>query len=137
LQDFRDTVKMFEYCQFAGAYIFKYSPRPGTPAFDMLDDVSAQEKNERFLELEAVQRSAQQNIFHSYLNEIVEVLAEKISVKRDGQLSGHTTCQKVVNFPGSKALLGKIVKVKILEAKSNTLYGEVLSAETIKSSYVS
>jgi tRNA-2-methylthio-N6-dimethylallyladenosine synthase len=127
LQDFQDTVKMFEYCQFDGAYIFKYSPRPGTPSFDMLDDVPAQEKNERFLELETLQRLTQQNIFQSYLNENVEVLAEKVSVKRDGQLSGHTTCQKVVNFPGSKESLGNIVTVKILESKTNTLYGEALS----------
>ena len=127
LQDFWDTVKMFEYCQFDAAYIFKYSPRPGTPAFDMLDDVSAQEKNERFLELEKLQRLTQQNIFKSYLNENVEVLAEKVSVKRDGQLSGHTTCQKVVNFPGSEMSLGEIVSVKILESKTNTLYGEVSS----------
>lgn len=127
LQDFEDTVKMFEYCQFDGAYIFKYSPRPGTPAFDMIDDVSGQEKNERFLELERVQRFTQQNIFHSYLGKTVEVLAEKISVKRDGQLSGHSTCQKVVNFIGSEELLGKIVKVKILEIKTNTLYGEISS----------
>jgi len=127
LQDFRDTVKMFEYCQFAGAYIFKYSPRPGTPAFNMIDNVSAEEKNERFLELEKVQRFTQQKIFQSYLNRTVEVLAEKISVKRSGQLSGHTTCQKVVNFPGAKDLLGKIVSVEILESKSNTLYGEISS----------
>lgn len=127
LQDFEDTVKMFEYCQFDAAYIFKYSPRPGTPAFDMLDDVSAAEKNRRFLELEKVQRAVQQNIFHSMLNETVEVLAEKGSSKREGQLSGHTTCQKVVNFPGSPALLGEIVKVKILESKTNTLYGEITS----------
>lgn len=129
LQDFEDTVKMFEYCQFDAAYIFKYSPRPGTPAFDMLDDVSAAEKNARFLELEKIQRAIQQRVFQSLLNETVEVLAEKISSRREGQLSGHTTCQKVVNFPASPALLGEIVRVRILESKTNTLYGERLSPE--------
>lgn len=125
LQDFEDTVKMFRYCEFDGAYIFKYSPRPGTPAFDLLDDVSPNEKNERFLELERVQRNIQIKVFQSYIGKTVEVLAEKKSVKRDGQLSGHTTCQKVVNFIGSSELLGKIVKVKILEIKTNSLYGEI------------
>src|SRR5207247_11051720 len=50
--DFRDTVKMVEYCGFDSAYIFKYSPRPGTPAHDMKDDVPAAEKSRRFLDLE-------------------------------------------------------------------------------------
>lgn len=126
LQDFEDTVKMFKYCEFDGAYIFKYSPRPGTPAFDLPDDVSPIEKNARFLELERVQRDIQQRIFQNTVGKTLDVLAEKISVKRVGQLSGHSTCQKVVNFCGSKKSLGEIVKIKISEVKTNSLYGEIV-----------
>ena len=125
--DFQDTLKMADYCQFDSAYIFKYSPRPGTPAFAMTDTVSELIKTVRFLELEKLIKFNQRSIFESYLNEIVEVLTEKVSNKNKAELSGHTTCQKVVNFKGSEELLGKIVKVKITETKTNTLYGEISS----------
>jgi len=123
-QDFADTKKIVEYCQFDSAYIFKYSPRPGTPAFQMDDDVSAEEKTRRFLELESLQRFHQAKVFESYLDRKVSVLVEKKS-SREFQMSGHSTCQKVVNFEGSDELPGKIVEVKITECKSNTLFGEM------------
>ena len=124
-QDFQDTLKMANYCKFDSAYIFKYSPRPGTPAFTMGNTVSEATKTERFLELEKLIRLNQRDVFETYLNKTVEVLAEKVSNKNDTELSGHTTCQKVVNFNSSSELLGKIVKVKITETKTNTLYGEI------------
>ena len=122
-EDFADTKKVVEYCQFDSAYIFKYSPRPGTPAFEMNDDVSPVEKTERFLELEKVQRTKQSEAFNSYLGKTIKVLVEKKSVKNAEELSGHSSCQKVVNFKGSEVLLGEIVSVKITECKSNTLFG--------------
>jgi tRNA-2-methylthio-N6-dimethylallyladenosine synthase len=121
--DFADTKKIVEYCLYDSAYIFKYSPRPGTPAFEMPDDVSPEEKTERFLELEEIQKRLQKNLFASYLDRNVKVLVEKKSSKNELELSGHTTCQKVVNFEGDAALLGEIVEVKITECKSNTLFG--------------
>ncbi len=124
-KDFQDTLKMADYCKFDSAYIFKYSPRPGTPAYSMIDNVSAEVKTDRFLEFEKLIRFNQRAVFRSYLDKTVEVLVEKISNKNSMELSGHTTCQKVVNFKGSSELLGKIVKVKISEAKTNTLYGEI------------
>ena len=51
-ENFRDTLKLAELCQFDSAYIFKYSPRFGTPAFEMIDDVTLEEKTSRFLEFE-------------------------------------------------------------------------------------
>lgn len=125
--DFEDTLKMADYCKFDSAYIFKYSPRPGTPAFAMSDNVSEQCKTERFLRLEKLIRQNQRIIFKSYLNKLVEVLVEKVSNKSNSELSGHTTCQKVVNFKGSTELLGKIIQVKITETKTNTLYGEIFN----------
>jgi tRNA-2-methylthio-N6-dimethylallyladenosine synthase len=124
--DFKETVKMVEHCEFDSAYIFKYSPRPGTPAFEMEDDVSPDEKTRRFRELEAVQRSIQERILQRYMGQTLSVLAEKRSVKSDDHLSGHSTCHRVVNFPGSENLLGSIVNVKISEVKSNSLFGEVV-----------
>ncbi|MGH9946251.1 MAG: tRNA (N6-isopentenyl adenosine(37)-C2)-methylthiotransferase MiaB [Pyrinomonadaceae bacterium] len=127
-EDFDATKRMVEYCLFDAAYIFKYSPRPGTPAFEMNDDVSFAEKTRRFRELEELQRSIQNITLQRYLGGSLEVLAEKISVKSESDISGHSTCHRVVNFQGPQDLLGKIVDVKITEVKSNSLYGEVVKA---------
>ncbi|HLM60088.1 MAG TPA: tRNA (N6-isopentenyl adenosine(37)-C2)-methylthiotransferase MiaB, partial [Pyrinomonadaceae bacterium] len=124
-EDFRDTLALVEHCKFNSAYVFKYSPRPGTPAFEMPDTVSAADKTERFLRLDKLIRVHQRQVFGDYTGKIVKVLAEKISEKHPDQISGHSTCQMVVNFPGSADILGKIVKVKILESKANTLYGKI------------
>jgi tRNA-2-methylthio-N6-dimethylallyladenosine synthase len=122
--DFRQTVKMVEYCGFDMAYIFKYSPRPETPAFEMDDDVSPAEKTLRFLELERTQKAKQNRGLQRYLNQVLKVLVEGSSARTDA-LTGHSTCHKVVNFNGSTELLGKIVDVRITEIKANSLFGEV------------
>lgn len=122
-EDFQDSVKMVEYCKFDMAYIFKYSPRAGTPAFNMSDDVSSAEKTLRFLELERTQKSCQNNGLQRYVNQVLKVLVEVGSSRSETGLTGHSTCHKVVNFEGSKDLLGKIVEVKITEIKANSLFG--------------
>lgn len=123
--DFRDTVEMVKYCGFDMAYIFKYSPRPGTPAFEMEDTVSPAEKTIRFLELERVQRETQMSRLQRYLGQIVKVLVEGKSVRTDNGLTGHSTCHKVVNFKGHADLLGSVVDVRVTEIKSNSLFGEI------------
>ena len=123
--DFRDSVKMVEYCGFDMAYIFKYSPRPGTPAFALPDDVSLAEKTIRFLELERAQKATQNERLKRYLNKTVQVLAENASTRSSG-LTGHSTCHKVVNFSGSTGLLGSLVDVKITQIKANSLFGELV-----------
>lgn len=124
-EDFQETIDAVKYCEYDSAYIFRYSPRPGTPAYEMSDDVPFEEKTRRFLELEAVQKQNQFNALQNYLNREVSVLVEKRSTRNDNEFSGHTTCHKVVNFMCPENLLGKIVKVKITEAKSFTLHGEI------------
>ncbi len=123
-EDFEATVDLVEYCGYDSAYIFKYSPRPGTPAFEMDDDVSPQEKTIRFRELEAVQRKVQAERLQRYLGRTLEVLVEKPAARVESQVSGHSTCHKVVNFEGSRELIGRIVNVTITEVKSNSLLGE-------------
>ena len=122
-QDFEDTVKTVEYTQYDAAYIFKYSPRPGTPAFEMADDVSADEKTERFRELESVQKRSQAASQMRYMGKSLKVLVEKKSGFSTAQVSGHSTCHKVVNFDASETMIGQIVDVNISEIKSNSLFG--------------
>ncbi|MFN2500525.1 MAG: tRNA (N6-isopentenyl adenosine(37)-C2)-methylthiotransferase MiaB [Pyrinomonadaceae bacterium] len=125
--DFLDTVKMVEYCGFDMAYIFKYSPRPGTPAYEMMDDVPPAEKTIRFMELERVQKRVQTQRLQRYLNKVLKILAEGRSSRTDGGLTGHSTCHKVVNFNAPGDLLGEIVDVRIMEVKANSLFGELIS----------
>lgn len=122
-EDFKDTVKMTEYCEFDSAYIFKYSPRPGTPAYEMTDDVDPEEKTRRFTELENVQKQIQNRRSQRYLGQTLNVLAEKRSTKFDTDLSGHSSCHRVVNFQADDDILGDIVKVHITEVKVNSLFG--------------
>jgi len=123
--DFRETVELVEYCGFDSAYIFKYSPRPGTPAFEMADNVSEAEKTSRFLELERVQKEVQNRRLRRYFGRALSVLAERESTKSSDDISGHSTCHKVVNFRGTRDMIGTIRDVRITEIKSNSLYGEV------------
>lgn len=124
--DFRDTMKLTEYCEFDSAYIFKYSPRPGTPAFELPDNVTDEEKTTRFLTLEGLQKQIQTKTSQRYLDKTLDVLAEKFSTKSTADLSGHSTCHRVVNFRGPGDMLGRTIPVKIREVKANSLFGEVV-----------
>ncbi|MCO6509230.1 MAG: tRNA (N6-isopentenyl adenosine(37)-C2)-methylthiotransferase MiaB [Aridibacter famidurans] len=123
-EDFRGTKELVRDCGYDAAYIFKYSPRPGTPAAELEDDVSDETKKTRFLELEEIQKENLARSLSNAVGKVYNVLAEKTSERDGGHLSGHTSCHKVVNFPGNGAAPGEICRVKITEAKSNTLFGE-------------
>ena len=124
-EDFRQTVELVEYCGYDSAYIFKYSPRPGTPAYVMHDDVSEADKTSRFLELERVQKEVQQQTTSAVYWPQRKRVAERDSIKSSDDISGHSTCHKVVNFRGTRDMIGTIRDVRITEIKSNSLYGEV------------
>jgi tRNA-2-methylthio-N6-dimethylallyladenosine synthase len=123
--DFRETVELYEKCRFDSAYLFKYSPRPGTPSARLDDSVSAQIKRERFLVLESAQKRIQEEKLKEYIGETVRVLAECFSAKSQNDLSGHTTCHKVVNFEADETKLGQIIEVFITDAKVNSLRGRI------------
>lgn len=125
LEDFEATKDLFEYCQYDSAYIFKYSIRKGTPSSDLYDDVTPDEKTRRFLDLEKTQKAIQQKSLANCINKTLEVLVEKSSIKNEGEVSGHSKCNRVVNLSGDSRLLGKLINVKITESKANTLYGVI------------
>jgi tRNA-2-methylthio-N6-dimethylallyladenosine synthase len=122
-EDFQQTVELVKQCEYDSLYIFKYSKRAGTPAAEFEDNVPENEKTARFLELERVQRVAQEKIYKSYVGRKLSVLAERQSSRSDKDLSGHSTCHKVVNFEGDSSLEGEIVDVLVTAAKTNSLYG--------------
>ncbi len=133
-EDFAATRRLVETCGFDSLYIFKYSQRPGTPAAELPDDVPATEKQNRFLELDQLQKHLQARIWHNYKGRTITVLAEKQSVKNIAELSGHTTCHKVVNFSTDQPALGQIYQVEITAAKLNSLYGREKRGQTLTTS---
>ncbi|HEV7892958.1 MAG TPA: tRNA (N6-isopentenyl adenosine(37)-C2)-methylthiotransferase MiaB [Pyrinomonadaceae bacterium] len=122
--EFEDTLKLVERCRFEGLYIFKYSERKGTPAASMPDTVPEALKTERFRALESLQMSIQREIYGSYVGSVVKVLVEGQSARSPSDLTGHSSCNKVLNFRGPSELAGKIVRVHVTEAKTHSLYGE-------------
>ncbi|MBS1793959.1 MAG: tRNA (N6-isopentenyl adenosine(37)-C2)-methylthiotransferase MiaB [Acidobacteria bacterium] len=125
-EDFEETMKLAEYCRFDSAYYFKYSPRPGTPAHELVDDVSPTVKKERCIELDRILRKSQRRSLESQVGRVRQVLVEGLSSRSDKVLNGHTTCHKIVNFEGPADCLGKIADVRITECKTNTLFGRII-----------
>jgi len=78
------------------------------------------------LELEKVQRTVQEKIYSSYVGRKLSVLAERQSSRSEDDLSGHSTCHKVVNFRGDNSLEGELVDVLVTAAKTNSLYGTLV-----------
>ena len=124
-EDFQQTVELVRECEYDSLYLFKYSKRAGTPAAEFHNNVPETEKTARFLELEKVHRAAQEKIYQSYVGRTLSVLVEKQSSRSENDLSGHSTCHKVVNFAGDSSLEGEIVDVVVTAAKTNSLYGSV------------
>ena len=125
--DFQDTLRLVERCEFDALYIFKYSQRRGTPAAKLPDNVTEAQKKQRFLELEARHRQLQKGIHESYIGRQVSVLVEGESTRLAQDMTGHSSCHKVVNFYGGVANPGDLVNVLITEAKLNSLYGEYVN----------
>ncbi len=128
-EDFRQTLALVEQCEYDSLYIFKYSKRAGTPAANFTDSVPEAEKKARFLELEAVQRRIQERIYRSYVGRTLQVLVERQSTRSENDLTGHSTCNKVVNFAGDRSLEGELVQVTVTAAKTNSLYGAIHKPE--------
>jgi len=125
-KEFEETLSLVERCQYDSLYIFKYSARPGTPAANLCDDISKEEKAKRFLVLEEIQKGIQKIIFRGYVGEEVRVLVEGVSKKSNLDMTGHSTCHKVVNFSGDSCLAGQEVMVQVTAAKANSLYGTLV-----------
>lgn len=125
-EDFSETLDVVNKCQYDGAFTFIYSPREGTPAAKIKDSISMDIKEKRLHELNEIVNSYSLMNNKKYLNKEVKVLVEGISEKNKDKVYGYTETMKLVNIVGSKELIGKIINVKITEAKSFSLDGEVI-----------
>ena len=124
-EDFNETLKVVEECKYDGAYTFIYSPRENTPAANMEDNVSLKEKEERLSRLNELVNKYYKESNEKMLNKVVPVLLEGVSEKNEEMCAGYTDTMKLVNVKCSKEYIGKIVNVKITEAKTWSLDGEL------------
>ena len=125
-EQFQKTLDLVEYAKYDNAYTFIFSPRNGTPASKMEDNVPLQEKQERLQLLNDFVNKYMLQQNQRFENEIVEVLVEGNSKKNDEYLSGYTKHNKLINFIGDKNLIGKLVKVKVTKANTWSLKGELI-----------
>ena len=131
--DFEATMDLIETLGYDHSFSFIYSPRPGTPAAEIVDDVPVATKKARLARLQTRINQMAAEISRSMLHSTQRVLVEGTS-KRDGrELSGRTENNRVVNFPGDPRLIGQFVDVLITEAMPNSLRGRWMPAASADS----
>ena len=124
-EDFLETLDVVNKCKYDSAFTFIFSPREGTPAAKMKDDIPLSVKEERLHRLNEVVNKYALLANEKYLGKIVPVLLENVSEKGEGKLVGYTDTMKLVNVKASKDMLGKIVLVKITDVKTWSMDGEI------------
>ncbi len=131
-EQFEDTLSLIKEMEYDSAYTYIYSPREGTPAAKMEDNVPLNVKRDRLQRLNAVinEMSARKN--KELEGQVVEILVEGESKKNPDILSGRTRTNKLVNFSGPKSVIGEIVYVKITEAKTWSLDGHIVEEAEVK-----
>ncbi|WP_145499926.1 tRNA (N6-isopentenyl adenosine(37)-C2)-methylthiotransferase MiaB [Yersinia bercovieri] len=122
-QDFEQTMKLVADIRFDTSYSFIYSSRPGTPAADLPDDVSEEEKKQRLHILQ--QRITQQamEISREMIGTVQRILVEGPSRKNAMELAGRTENNRVVNFEGTPSMIGQFVDVEIIDVYASSLRG--------------
>jgi len=125
-EDHQATRQALEELRFDGAYIYKYSVRPGTPAAKLEDDVPLDVKERRNQELLAVQKKIESENNAAWLGRDVQVFAENPSTKDSGKMVGRTLHEKKVVFDGTSQMIGHFVKVRLDKLTHETFSGKVI-----------
>lgn len=123
-EEFIETLELAKECKFDNAFTFIFSPRKGTPAAKLDDSTTKEEKEERLQELNEVVNKYFLESNQKMIGKIVPVLVEGSSPKKEDCLFGYTDTNKLINFTGDSSLIGKIVSVKVIDAKTWSLDGE-------------
>jgi tRNA-2-methylthio-N6-dimethylallyladenosine synthase len=122
--DFEDTLSLAEHAQYHSMFSFKYSARPNTLADRrMRDDVTEADKTARIVALQQRQQEIQARLHRRTIGTTVDVLVDGASRRRDTELSGRTSGNTVVNFPGPVAWVGRTVPVTIQRAGAYSVWG--------------
>ena len=129
-ETYEDVQKTIDVClkaDYTSAFTFIYSPRKGTPAARLVDDVTYEEKNKRFKELVLALETNFKKHADDMIGKTFEVLVDGESKKNKDVLSGYTENNKVIHFKGDDSLVGKLVKVKVTESHLYSLVGELVN----------
>ena len=123
--DFEATLRLIDEVGFDHSFSFIYSPRPGTPAAQLPDDVPLAEKKSRLARLQACLDQQSQAISQGMVGTVHRILIERTSRRDSRQLAGRTENNRVVNFSGPPSLIGRFADVLITEALPNSLRGRL------------
>ena len=124
--DFEETMGLIDTVGFDQSFSFVYSPRPGTPAADLPDEVPAEVKRARLARLQARINEHAAAIGRAMVGSVQRVLVEGRSKKSDAQLAGRTENNRVANFSADPSYVGEFVTLRITEALPNSLRGELV-----------
>lgn len=125
-EDFEETLSIVKEVEYDSAFTFIYSIRKGTPAEKFEDQIDESEKHRRFdLLVDAVNEISEKKN-KAYQDRVEKVLVDGVSKNDKSTLTGRTDGFKLVNFAGKKELIGSLVDVKITDAKTFSLFGEVI-----------
>src|SRR5215217_2102808 len=122
--EFEETMRLVADVGFASSFSFKYSPRPGTPAAEIEAQVSEAVKAERLARLQNLLEMQRQAFNHGTVGQTLDVLLEKPG-RHPGQMAGKSPYLQPVQFQSDRHQIGEIVTVRIMQAGSNSLFGEV------------
>ena len=125
-EDFNDTLDVVNTCKYDGAFTFIYSPRENTPAAKMKNDLNEAEKEDRLHRLNELVNKYSKESNERMLNTIQKVLVIGISEKDSNKVCGYTENMKLVNVTAPMDTIGQIINVKITDAKSFSLDGEII-----------
>ncbi len=126
--DFEETLGLLQDVQYDNLFSFRYSHRPGTRASQMGDEISETTKARRLSELQSLQARITVRKSLAEVGAIREILVEGPSRASNGQLTGRTQQNRIVNFPGAGELVGRLAVVRIVEAFAHSLRGELVSS---------
>ena len=125
-EEFEETCSLVNEVGYDSAFTFIYSPRIGTRAADMADQIPEEVSSRRIQKLIAIQKENTRRNYAGYIGQVHSVLVEEASKRDEHQMAGKDEYNITVNFPGSKDLIGQIVRVKITSAGESTLRGEMI-----------
>lgn len=126
-EEFNDTLTLVDEVKYEAAYTFIYSPRKGTPASKMIDNVPYETKSKRFMALVKHLEKHIEEYAKAMVGKTYKVLVDGVSKNNKELLSGYTETNKIVHFKGSEDLIGKIIDVKITESHTYSLIGEIVN----------
>jgi len=124
--DFGRMMRLIDEVGFDNSFSFIFSPRPGTPAANLVDETPHEVKLRRLQHLQGVINDSMGRISQSRVGTRQRILVEGHSKRDAAELMGRTECNRVVNFCGSAALVGQLVDVTITETRTFTLRGELI-----------